>query len=93
SYTRLAGIGIGKAAIAGALNGPIFTSFILTGDTLLFIMGIAVLFPAQALVFLLGGISAGIQAVRLNYVEAFIKFYKGNGIPFRPFGKRATQEV
>ena len=93
SYTRLAGIGIGKAAIAGALNGQIFTSLLLTGDTLLFIMGILFLFLAQALVFLLGGISAGIQAVRLNYVEAFIKFYKGNGIPFRPFGKRTTQEV
>ena len=48
---------------------------------------------AQIIVFLLGGISAGIQALRLNYVEAFIKFYKGNGTPFRPFGVKATQEV
>src|SRR5207247_1993839 len=25
--------------------------------------------------------------------EAFLKFYKGNGTPFRPFGARGTQEV
>jgi len=48
---------------------------------------------AQLVVFLLAWISAGIQAIRLNYVEAFIKFYKGNGTRFRPFGVRTKQEV
>ena len=66
---------------------------ILTGQIGFVIGGIAFLIMAQVLVFLLGWISAGIQALRLNYMEAFIKFYKGNGIPFRPFGLRATQEV
>ncbi|MCK4265857.1 MAG: V-type ATP synthase subunit I, partial [Thermoplasmata archaeon] len=38
------------------------------------------------IVVLLGTLSAGIQAIRLNYVEFFMKFYEGNGTPFRPFG-------
>jgi V/A-type H+/Na+-transporting ATPase subunit I len=93
SYMRLAGIGIGKAAIAAAFNVIILQDLILTGQVLYVVMGIAFLIMAHMLVFLLGWISAGIQALRLNYMEAFIKFYKGNGTPFRPFGVRATQEV
>ena len=93
SYTRLAGLGIGKAAIASAFNTIIFQGLIFPGQIGFVILGIGFLVMAQLLVFLLGWISAGIQALRLNYVEAFIKFYKGNGTPFRPFGVRTTQEV
>ncbi len=93
SYMRLAGIGIGKAAIASAFNVILLQNLILTGQIGFIIMGVAFLILAQMLVFLLGWISAGIQALRLNYMEAFIKFYKGNGTPFRPFGVRGTQEV
>jgi len=93
SYTRLAGLGIGKAAIASAFNTILFRGMIFPGQIGFVILGIVFLVMAQLLVFLLGWISAGIQALRLNYVEAFIKFYKGNGTPFRPFGMRTTQEV
>jgi V/A-type H+-transporting ATPase subunit I len=93
SYTRLAGLGIGKAAIASAFNTILFRGMIFPGQIGYVILGIVFLVMAHILVFLLGWISAGIQALRLNYVEAFIKFYKGNGTPFRPFGMRTTQEV
>jgi len=93
SYTRLAGLGIGKAAIAAAFNTIIVEDLIRTGQIAFVAMGVVFLVLAQLMVFLLGWISAGIQALRLNYVEAFIKFYKGNGIPFRPFGVRTEQEV
>jgi len=93
SYTRLAGLGIGKAAIAAAFNTIILEGLIRSGQIGLLILGVAFLVLAQLLVFLLGWISAGIQALRLNYVEAFIKFFKGNGTPFRPFGARTTSEV
>jgi V/A-type H+-transporting ATPase subunit I len=93
SYTRLAGIGIGKAAIASAFNALTIQGLIFTGQIGYVILGAVFLVLAQIIVFLLGGISAGIQALRLNYVEAFIKFYKGNGTPFRPFGAKPTQEV
>ena len=93
SYARLAGIGIGKAAIAAAFNVAIIEGLILPGQIVWIIVGIVFLVLAQALVFLLGWISAGIQALRLNYVEAFLKFFQGNGTLFRPFGARETQEV
>ncbi|MCJ2555228.1 MAG: V-type ATP synthase subunit I [Candidatus Thermoplasmatota archaeon] len=86
SYTRLAGIAIAKAALAEALMSLVFGSLIFTGQIALVIGGFAALVVAQMLVFFLGGISAGIQALRLNYVEFFSKFYNGNGVPFKPFG-------
>ncbi len=86
SYTRLAGIAIAKAALAEALMSLVFGSLIFTGQIALVIGGFAALVVAQMLIFFLGGISAGIQALRLNYVEFFSKFYDGNGVPFKPFG-------
>ncbi len=93
SYARLAGIGVGKAAIATAFNSLILYNLVLNQGILSAIGGIALLAVAQMLVFVLGGISAGIQGIRLNYVESFIKFFKGNGTRFRPFGIRKAQEV
>ncbi|MFQ5986494.1 MAG: V-type ATP synthase subunit I [Thermoplasmata archaeon] len=86
SYTRLAGIAIAKAALAEALMSLVFGNLIFTGQIALVIGGFAALVVAQMLVFFLGGISAGIQALRLNYVEFFSKFFNGNGVPFKPFG-------
>lgn len=93
SYARLAGIGVGKAAIATAFNTLIIENLILNQGVATAIGGFALLFIAQLLVFMLGGISAGIQGIRLNYVEAFIKFFKGNGTRFLPFGMRKPKEA
>jgi len=38
------------------------------------------------LVLVLGITSAGLQAVRLEYVEFFGKFYEGGGESYDPFG-------
>lgn len=86
SYTRLAGIAIAKAALAEALMSLVFGTLIFTGQIALVIGGFVALVVAQMLIFFLGGMSAGIQALRLNYVEFFSKFYNGNGVPFKPFG-------
>ncbi|MFW5919595.1 MAG: V-type ATP synthase subunit I [Halanaeroarchaeum sp.] len=48
--------------------------------------GIAVLLLGHVTVLALGVTSAGLQAVRLEYVEFFGKFYQGNGRPYDPFG-------
>ncbi len=48
--------------------------------------GIAVAFVGHVVVLLLGVTSAGIQAVRLEYVEFFGKFYEGGGETYLPFG-------
>ncbi len=88
SYLRLAGIGIAKATIASTFNTLIFHSFIIEHDALTSVAGFFLLFLAHVVIFLLGGVSAAIQGVRLNYVESFTKFFRGNGTIFRPFGVR-----
>jgi V/A-type H+-transporting ATPase subunit I len=93
SYLRLAGIGIAKATIASTFNTLIFHSFIIEHDVLTAVAGFFLLFLAHVVIFLLGGVSAAIQGVRLNYVESFTKFFKGNGTIFRPFGVRKPQGV
>lgn len=49
--------------------------------------GIIILVVGHLLVLILGITSAGLQAVRLEYVEFFGKFYEGGGKPYRPFGQ------
>ncbi|WP_336036036.1 V-type ATP synthase subunit I [Halobacterium yunchengense] len=48
--------------------------------------GIVVLIAGHALVLGLGVTSAGLQALRLEYVEFFNKFYEGGGAKYNPFG-------
>jgi len=48
--------------------------------------GIVVLLAGHALVLGLGVTSAGLQALRLEYVEFFNKFYEGGGAKYNPFG-------
>ena len=50
------------------------------------IAGIVVLVAGHLVVLVLGVSSAGLQAVRLEYVEFFGKFYEGGGTAYRPFG-------
>ncbi|HDP96868.1 MAG TPA: V-type ATP synthase subunit I [Euryarchaeota archaeon] len=87
SYTRLAGIGVAKGAMALAFNSIVIDNF-LGGGIILIIVGVVVLVLLQLLVFALGSISSGIQALRLNYVEFFLKFFKGGGVEFEPLGYR-----
>jgi len=86
SYTRIGAIGVAKGAMAFAFNILIIP--IATGGNIgLAILGWVFLVLAHMLVFILGSLSAGIQALRLNLVEFFMKFYKGGGVKFNPFGK------
>ncbi|MFC6887504.1 V-type ATP synthase subunit I [Halorubrum trueperi] len=48
--------------------------------------GILVAIVGHIVVLLLGVSSAGIQAIRLEYVEFFGKFYQGGGETYLPFG-------
>jgi len=50
------------------------------------LMGILILVLGHLLVLVLGITSAGLQAVRLEYVEFFGKFYEGGGKAYNPFG-------
>ena len=50
------------------------------------VAGVLVAIVGHIVVLLLGITSAGIQGVRLEYVEFFGKFYEGGGEPYSPFG-------
>lgn len=93
SYTRLAGIAVADAAIAENLNHTIVSGLVLTPNLALVVLGIVLLPLAHLLILGLGGLSAGIQSLRLNYVEFFMKFFKGDGVPFTPFGVPKSKSV
>jgi len=84
SYTRLAAIGVAKGALAFSFN-VIGLGMILSGNVVIGLLGVIALVFLQLIVFALGSLSSGIQALRLHYVEFFMKFYKGGGIKFTPF--------
>ena len=88
SYTRLAAVGISKAGLAFALN-IIFIDMLMPNNIVLLIFWLIGFAIAELLlIVLLGALSVGIQALRLHYVEFFMKFYEGGGEPFTPFGPR-----
>ena len=51
---------------------------------------ILVAIAGHIVVLLLGITAAGIQGIRLEYVEFFGKFYEGGGDPYSPFGYERT---
>lgn len=97
SYARIAGIGVAEEAVIFAFNTIGLTYFIFPGQAsgnLALVIGGSILIAVfNVLVFLLATLSSSIQSIRLNYVEFFLKFYKGTGRAFRPFGERSVQEV
>jgi V/A-type H+-transporting ATPase subunit I len=67
----------------GLLHGGIGTA----------IIGVFILVLGHIVVLLLGVTSAGLQGIRLEYVEFFNKFYEGGGREFSPFGhERASDD-
>ena len=56
------------------------------GSAATILVGVVVLVLGHLLVLALGVTSAGLQAVRLEYVEFFNKFFDGGGREYEPFG-------
>jgi V/A-type H+-transporting ATPase subunit I len=63
---------------------------LVNGGIALALLGIVVLVLGHIIVLALGVTSAGLQAVRLEYVEFFGKFYEGGGKEYEPFGYERT---
>lgn len=86
SYLRLGAVAIAKGAMAIAFNNLTLVAA-LSGGGIIVVLGLIGFVLAQVVLFVLGMLSGAIQALRLNFVEFFTKFYKGGGKPFKPFGR------
>jgi V/A-type H+/Na+-transporting ATPase subunit I len=94
SYTRLAGLAVAKGAMAAAFTSLTLGAMVLEGGSIiLLVVGLVLFVITQLFVFVLGVFSSAIQAIRLNYVEFFNKFYQGGGVPFTPFGRKRKHTV
>jgi len=89
SYTRLAAIAVAKAGILEAFTEIFLLDMALAqgAGPLAIVAGVALFAFALVFMFALGLLSSGIQSIRLNYVEFFMKFFEGGGRRFDPFGR------
>jgi len=77
SFMRVAGLGIAHASLMSAFSQMAE----LTGGG---IGAIFVIVLGNVMVIALEGLSAGIQALRLNYYEFFTKYFTGRGLSYNP---------
>lgn len=87
SYLRLGAVAIAKGAMAIAFNSFTLVPALLAGGGIAVVLGLIGFVIAQLVLLVLGLLSGGIQALRLNFVEFFTKFYKGGGTAYAPFGR------
>ncbi|MCJ7516563.1 MAG: hypothetical protein MUO18_01185, partial [Methanomassiliicoccales archaeon] len=94
SYTRLTAIGMSKAGLALAFNS-ISIEMIAPGGGIMIVLALLVFTVGHLMIFILAIISAGLQGIRLQYVEFFMKFYEGGGSKFSPLRirRKYTTEV
>ena len=97
-YNEMGGMDAANEAVATQGGEIMFGGLLTDASGAMFIVALlvgAVIFVVgHILVLLLGVTSAGLQGIRLEYVEFFNKFYEGGGKPYRPFGyeRRYTTE-
>ena len=96
SYIRIAAVGLGGVILAEAINELLFPHLELTlPGILIFIITVIVYLGIHAVSCIIAMFEAFVHGARLNVVEFFGKFYKGNGLPFAPFSalREFTEET
>jgi V/A-type H+-transporting ATPase subunit I len=84
SFMRVAGLGIAHVSL--------MIAFFKLADMTSGIMTVIVLILGNILVISLESLSAGIQALRLNYYEFFTKFFHGTGKLYTPISLSSSYE-
>ncbi|MGI0100904.1 MAG: V-type ATP synthase subunit I [Candidatus Micrarchaeaceae archaeon] len=83
SYIRLLGFGLASVIIASVIDKA-FTPSLSLGIPL-FILYLIIFIVLHLLNMLMSIFEGIIQSARLNFVEFFSKFYRGNGVKFKPY--------
>lgn len=83
SYTRITAIGMSKSGMALAFN-YIAIGLIAPEGGIFLLVALLIFVVGHLMIFILGLISAGLQSIRLQYVELFTKFFEGGGLEFNP---------
>jgi vacuolar-type H+-ATPase subunit I/STV1 len=86
SYLRIMAIGLASAGLAVVVN-DFATNFFRNGVVGI-VPGLLLLIVGHAINILLGLFGPFLHSLRLHYVEQFSKFYKGGGVPYKPFGEK-----
>ncbi|MCX8197535.1 MAG: V-type ATP synthase subunit I [Candidatus Micrarchaeota archaeon] len=96
SYIRIAAVGVGGVILAEAINELLFPKWDLSLQGLVaFAIGAIAYLAIHVLSCVIAMFESFIHGTRLNVVEFFGKFYKGNGVKFSPFAVRRqySQEI
>ncbi|MCX6773159.1 MAG: hypothetical protein NTV88_05330 [Candidatus Micrarchaeota archaeon] len=96
SYIRIAAVGLGGVILAEAINELLFPHLELTiPGIIIFIITIIAYLSIHAIACIIAMFESFVHGARLNVVEFFGKFYKGNGLPFAPFSamREYTEET
>jgi len=89
SYIRIAAVGVGGVILAEAINELLLPKLEFSPmGIIIFIITLAIYLAVHAVSCILAMFESFVHGARLNVVEFFGKFYKGNGIRFAPFSSR-----
>ncbi len=91
SYVRLMAVGLASVFLAVLINESA-THFFHSGF-LWWPVALLILVVGHTFNLALGILSPTLHAVRLHYVEFFMKFYQGGGTEFTPFGGQKKKSI
>lgn len=86
SFMRVAGLGIAHVSLMTAFEDMSSLPGNPVAKVLIMVLG-------NVLVIAIEGLSAGIQALRLNYYEFFNRYFTGRGIAFEPVGLKSRIRI
>ncbi len=97
SYTRLAAIGMSKAGMAMAFNYIVFGMIINieagNPDPIMVVIGLLLFAFLHLVIWTLAILSAGLHALRLQFVELMTKFFVGGGVKYEPLKVKRIKTI